>query len=178
LGFKLFYSLLEPSVVQKKVVESVTLGSVATFLLKIAQDILGSSEDGHIDSIYDLISLCRRRHKRKRKRSLHIRLLQLYGTVRRRAWTGPSGEGRMGPLHLIFVYEGASSSGVPRAVKRAGGWGRTQAPCGLPLTPYTGDLSCGGNSGAGIFAAKSPGGTGSLTVIRGHEISCTVCFPG
>ncbi len=79
----------------------------------------------------------------------------------------------MGPLHLIFVSEGASSSGVPRAVKRAGGWGRTQAPCGLPLTPYTGDIFWSiryfGQSGLCMSAISGAGVLGLRS--RGHRVS-------
>jgi hypothetical protein len=78
---------------------------------------------------------------------------------------------------------------MQRAVKRADRAGRTQALFRLPITPCTGDIS-------GIFSVlgrkvlacqqfrgKSfrPGvqvGTVLLYLIRGHELSCTLCFPG
>jgi hypothetical protein len=94
----------------------------------------------------------------------------------------------MGPLHPIFVSEGVASSGVPRAVKRVGGWGRTHSPCGLPRLFSGGRfaelriLRAGRSRWHEAFrrevVAGDPGGTRSQLSIRGHEPSALSCYPG
>ena len=118
---------------------------------------------------------------------LSITLSRKYGTVRRRASTGPSGEGRKGPL-LPTAADYASSFGVPALPgSRMGGTGRTQAPCGLAPDPLFGGPTCSigypGQTGhlncilrGGKISARSPGGMGSSPDIRGYELSAAACI--
>jgi len=83
LGFKLFYFLLEPSVVQKQVAESIALGAVISCFLKFVQDTFGRAEDRDVDPVNYLLSLlC---HCACVCACAYI-LFGDCGTVRRRAW--------------------------------------------------------------------------------------------
>jgi hypothetical protein len=70
---------------------------------------------------------------------------------------------------------------------RAGGAGRTQAPCGLAPIPSSGDHTCSigypGQTGymscilrGGRISARGPGGTGPPPVIRKHELYAAACI--
>ena len=74
-------------------------------------------------------------------------------------------------------------------VSRAGGAGRTQAPCGLAPIPSSGDYTCSirylGQTGhmscilwGGRISARGPGGTGPPPDIRGHEFLRSDQYPG
>ena len=92
-------------------------------------------------------------------------------------------------LLLLMKTTAAASFGRPHvAGSRAGRAGAHSLAVRAFPGPSSGDrtrnirylgqkglLAC--NSGAGIFAAKSPGGTGPLPAIRGHELSGTASFP-
>ena len=71
-------------------------------------------------------------------------------------------------------------------VSRAGGAGRTQAPCGLAPIPSSGDPTCSigypGQAGhmschlrGGRISARGPRGTGPPPDIRGHELFAAAC---
>jgi hypothetical protein len=64
LGFKLLISLRDLFVIQEEVAERISLRGVASILLKISQDLLGCAENGYIDPVYYLLSLCRHSCKR------------------------------------------------------------------------------------------------------------------
>ena len=61
-----------------------------------------------------------------------------YTTVRRRDSTGPSGEGQLGLTSQLLLLESLLPGCSALPGSRAGGAGRTQAPCGLAPIPSSG----------------------------------------
>ena len=82
-----------------------------------------------------------------------------------RDWTGPCGEAVVGLSIQFSLLETLLLTGC----RARDGVERTQSSCGL-LT------SC--NFGAGVSRPIVQGGTGPLSVIRGHEPSALSCHPG